>query len=84
MSSVTMEKEFHELKTKVDDIHRMLIGTEHDEEVGILPRLRANEREIRDIKDWKVRVTYFAYGMVVPATYGVFDVVKSIIHAFSN
>lgn len=79
-----MEREFHDLKMKVDDIHRMLIGTEHDEEVGILSRLKANEKDMRDIKDWKARITYFAYGMIVPASYGVFDVIKTVISAFGQ
>lgn len=78
--SITMEKEFHDLKTKVDEIHRLLIGNEHDEDVGILSRLKKNETEMRAINEWKSRITYFAYGMVVPATYGVFDVIKTIIN----
>jgi hypothetical protein len=77
-------KEFHDLKNKVDDIHRLLLGSEHEKEVGILHRIRKNEDEIDDIKQWKARITYFAYGMIVPASYGVIDVVKSIIAAIGK
>jgi len=77
-------KEFHDLKNKVDDIHRLLLGSEHEKEVGILHRIRKNEDEIDDIKQWKARITYFAYGMIVPASYGVIDVVKSILAAFGK
>ena len=79
-----MEKEFHELKNKVDDIHRLLLGTEHEEDVGILYRIRKNEADIQAFKDWKARITYFAYGMIIPASYGVFDVVKSIVNILGN
>ncbi|HRH58108.1 MAG TPA: hypothetical protein PLS10_10660 [Chitinophagales bacterium] len=79
-----MEKEFRELKAKVDDIHRLLLGSEHEEDVGILYRIRKNEADIQNFKDWKARITYFAYGMVVPASYGVFDVVKSILQAIGK
>ena len=79
-----MEKEFHELKAKVDDIHRLLLGLEHEEDVGILYRIRKNEADIQNFKDWKARITYFAYGMIVPASYGVFDVVKSILQAIGK
>ena len=44
-----MEKEFHELKAKVDDIHRLLLGSEHEEDVGILYRIRKNEADIQNI-----------------------------------
>lgn len=81
---IEMEKEFHELKAKVDDIHRLLLGSEHEEDVGILYRIRKNEADIQSFKDWKARITYFAYGMVVPASYGVFDVVKSILQAIGK
>lgn len=79
-----MEKEFHELKAKVDDIHRLLLGSEHEEDVGILYRIRKSEADIKAFQDWKARITYFAYGMIVPASYGVFDVVKSILQAFGK
>jgi len=76
-----MEKEFHELKSKVDEIHRILLGNEHDEEVGLHSRVKRNEAEIKALQDWKARITYFAMGMIVPASYGVFDVVKSIVNS---
>lgn len=79
-----MEKEFHELKDKVDDIHRLLLGSEHEEDVGILYRIRKNEADIKGFQDWKARITYFAYGMIVPASYGVFDVVRSILQAMDK
>jgi len=79
-----MEKEFHELKNKVDDIHRLLLGPEHEEDVGILYRIRKNEADIKGFQNWKARITYFAYGMIVPASYGVFDVVKSILQAMDK
>ena len=79
-----MEKEFHELKNKVDDIHRLLLGSEHEEDVGILYRIRKNEADIKGFQNWKARITYFAYGMIVPASYGVFDVVRSILQAMDK
>lgn len=87
MNTLTMsaeQNEFHDLKNKVDEIHRLLLGSEHEKEVGILHRIRKNEDEIDDIKQWKARITYFAYGMIVPASYGVIDVVKSIITALGK
>ena len=42
-----MEKEFHELKNKVDEIHRILLGNEHEQEVGIHSRVKRNEVEIK-------------------------------------
>jgi hypothetical protein len=81
---LNMEKEFHELKAKVDDIHRLLLGSEHEEDVGILYRIRKNEADIKSFQDWKARITYFAYGMIVPASYGVFDVVKSIVNVLGK
>ena len=81
---LVMEKEFHELKNKVDDIHRFLFGSEHEEDVGILYRIRKNEADIKGFQDWKARITYFAYGMIVPASYGVFDVVRSILQAMDK
>ena len=77
-------KEFHDLKNKVDDIHRLLLGSEHEKEVGILHRIRKNEDKIDAFEQWKARITYFAYGMIVPASYGVIDFVKSIISAFGK
>lgn len=82
--NLVMEKEFHELKNKVDDIHRLLLGSEHEEDVGILYRIRKNEADIKGFQDWKARITYFAYGMIVPASYGVFDVVRSILQAMDK
>lgn len=79
-----MEKEFHELKEKVDEIHRILLGSEHEQEVGIHSRVRKNEAEIKALQDWKARITYFAYGMIVPASYGVFDIIKSVLMAISK
>ena len=87
MNTLTMsaeQNEFHDLKNKVDEIHRLLLGSEHEKEVGILHRIRKNEDEIDDIKQWKARITYFAYGMIVPASYGVIDVFKSIITALGK
>ena len=74
-----MEKEFHELKNKVDDIHRMLLGSEHEQEVGLLHRLKENEKSIKALFEWREKVTWFAYGMTIPATYGMFDIIKAII-----
>lgn len=74
-----MEKEFHDLKSKVDEIHRILLGSEHEQEVGIHSRVKKNEVEIKSLQEWKARITYFAYGMIVPASYGVFDIIKSIL-----
>ena len=79
-----MEKELHELKNKVDEIHRILLGNEHEQEVGIHSRVKKNEVEIKAIQEWKQRITYFAYGMIIPASYGVFDVVKSILQAIGK
>ena len=79
-----MEKELHELKNKVDEIHRILLGNEHDQEVGIHSRVKKNEVEIKTIQEWKQRITYFAYGMIIPASYGVFDVVKSILQVIGK
>lgn len=79
-----MEREFHELKEKVDEIHRILLGSEHEQEVGIHSRVRKNEAEIKALQDWKARITYFAYGMIVPASYGVFDIIKSVLMAISK
>ncbi len=79
-----MEKEFHELKEKVDEIHRILLGSEHEQEVGIHSRVRKNESEIKALQDWKARITYFAYGMIVPASYGAFDIIKSVLMAISK
>lgn len=73
------ENEFHSLTAKVDDIHRMLIGTSEEKEVGLVSRVRKTEADISEIKDWKQKITYFAMGMVVPASYGVFDIIKTII-----
>ena len=73
------EKEFHSLVAQVNDIHQMLIGTSEEKEVGLVSRVRKTEADISEIKDWKQRVTYFAMGMVVPASYGVFDIIKTII-----
>ena len=74
-----MEKEFHELKGKVDEIHRMLLGSEHDTEVGLLHRIKTNEKDIKAIYAWKEKLTYFAYGMILPASYGLFDIGKAIV-----
>ncbi len=79
-----MEKEFHELKNKVDEIHRILLGNEHEQEVGIHSRVKRNEVEIKALQEWKQRITYFAYGMVIPASYGVFDVIKSILQVIGK
>lgn len=79
-----MEKELHELKNKVDEIHRILLGNEHEQEVGIHSRVKKNEVEIKTIQEWKQRITYFAYGMIIPASYGVFDVVKSILQVIGK
>lgn len=79
-----MEKEFHELKNKVDEIHRILLGNDHEQEVGIHSRVKKNESEIKVLKEWKSMITYFAYGMVVPASYGVFDIIKSILSKLGN
>lgn len=78
---LNMEREFHELKEKVDEIHRILLGSEHEQEVGIHSRVRKNEAEIKSLQDWKARITYFAYGMIVPASYGVFDIIKSLLQS---
>lgn len=72
-------KEFHSLTEKVNDIHRILIGTAEEKEVGIVSRVRKTEVDINDLKDWKQKITYFAMGMVIPASYGVFDIIKTII-----
>ena len=79
-----MEKEFHELKNKVDEIHRILLGNEHEKEVGIHSRVKRNEVEIKALQEWKQRITYFAYGMVIPASYGVFDVIKSLLQVIGK
>jgi hypothetical protein len=79
-----IEKELHELKNKVDEIHRILLGNEHEQEVGIHSRVKKNEVEIKAIQEWKQRITYFAYGMIIPASYGVFDVVKSILQVIGK
>ena len=79
-----MEKEFHELKNKVDEIHRILLGIEHEQEVGIHSRVKRNEVEIKALKEWEQRITYFAYGMVIPASYGVFDVIKSLLQVIGK
>jgi hypothetical protein len=79
-----MEKEFHDLKSKVDEIHRILLGSEHEQEVGIHSRVKRNEVEIKSLQEWKARITYFAYGMVVPASYGIFDIIKSILLTISR
>ena len=87
MNTLTMsaeQNEFHDLKNKVDEIHRLLLGSEHEKEVGILHRIRKNEDKIDAFEQWKARITYFAYGMIVPASYGVIDFVKSIISAFGK
>jgi hypothetical protein len=39
-NTFTMEQEFHELKNKVDEIHRILLGNEHEQEVGIHSRVK--------------------------------------------
>ena len=49
MNTLTMsaeQNEFHDLKNKVDEIHRLLLGSEHEKEVGILHRIRKNEDKI--------------------------------------
>ena len=81
---VKMEKEFHELKNKVDEIHRILLGNEHEQEVGIYSRVKKNEVEIKSIQEWRQHITYFAYGMVIPASYGVFDVIKSLLQVIGK
>ena len=79
-----MEKEFLELKNKVDEIHRILLGNEHEQEVGIHSRAKRNEVEIKALQEWKQRIIYFAYGMVIPASYGVFDLIKSILQVIGK
>lgn len=79
-----MEREFHDLKTKVDDIHRLLLGSDHEEEVGILYRIRQTEKEIKTIWGLINNTKYFLMGMVVPATYGMYDIVKAIINSFAK
>lgn len=78
------ENEFHSLTAKVDDIHRMLIGTSEEKEVGLVSRVRKTESDIHDLKEWKQKITYFAAGMVVPASYGVFDLIKGFVAHFLN
>jgi hypothetical protein len=46
--------------------------------------VKKNEVEIKAIQEWKQRITYFAYGMIIPASYGVFDVVKSILQVIGK
>ena len=79
-----MEQEFRDLTHKVDDIHRILLGSEHDKEVGILHRIKNTETRIKSLEDWKSKITYVAFGMSIPATYGVFDIIKTILSSFGK
>lgn len=71
-----MEKQFNELTHKVDEIHRLLIGSEHEQEVGILFRIRKNEADMKSIQNWKEKITYFAYGAVIPTCWGMVDILR--------
>lgn len=53
--SKLMQKEFHELKSKVDDIHRILLGNDHEQEIGMLPRLKNLEYDVKSLKDLQIK-----------------------------
>ena len=74
------QKAFNDLIHKVDEIHRTLLGSEHEKDIGVLARVQELEKEVDKLKQWRHNITYFAYGAVIPASYGMYDIIREAIN----
>lgn len=82
MSEFTMEKieqEIADLKEMVKDLHRLLVGHEHDEAVGLLHWKKESEKRITTLEKFKDKIIWVGIGMSIPGGLGVFKIVEYLL-----
>ena len=85
MNNTSMEKDFHELKkeftdvkTKVDQIHSLLIGHADDEATGILHWKKETEVRLRQLEGLIENAKWFIIGFAAFAGVGVVKVISFV------
>lgn len=84
MNEITMdkfEKEFTDLKEKVNVIYQYIVGHEHDEAVGLIHWKKESEKRITALEKFKDKLMWVGIGVSIPTGLGFFKIVEFIIEA---
>ena len=84
MNAISMEKfekEFTDLKDKVNVIYQYIVGHEHYEAVGLIHWKKESEKRINALEKFRDKTMWVGIGMSIPTGLGFFKIVEFIIKA---
>lgn len=74
-----LQRELNAVNDKLNSILTLLKGHELDTEAtGLVHKINLTEVRLMTLEKAKDRITYFAIGATVPATWGIIDLVREI------
>jgi hypothetical protein len=74
-----LEKQMSEIKGMVMDIHRVVLGSEHEKDLGLLSRVKELEQKVDKLENTMKKIKWIAIGWALPASVGVLEFLRAII-----
>lgn len=71
-----LEKQMQDIRNMVVDIHRVVLGSEHEKDLGLLSRVRELEERIIKVDMILKRAKWVMIGMAIPASWGIRDLIE--------
>lgn len=73
------ENKMDKLTELVMDIHRVVLGTEHEKDLSLLSRVRdLEEKTLKQEKNWNM-VKWIGIGWSIPTSVGIIEFLKVVI-----
>lgn len=75
---MSQDHQINEIMHKINEIHRLIVGSEHDKDTGLLSRVKDLESRVDSIQDTIVKSKWFLIGVGFFAGWGIIDIIKII------
>lgn len=72
------EPQIAEMNRMITQIYHVVIGSEHDKEIGLLKRVKDLEDETDKLNKFIDRTKWVVVGMAMPASWGIIQLLVTI------
>lgn len=76
------EKEFTDLKDKVNVIYQYIVGHEHDKAVGLIHWKTESEKRLKTLEGFRDKLIWIGIGMSIPTGLGVLKIIQFVSSLF--
>lgn len=72
------EKEFTDLKDKVNIIYNYIVGHEEDKSIGLIHWKMESEKRLKSLEQFRDKLVWIGIGMSIPTGLGVLKIIQFV------